>query len=193
MEFKKSISKEQINQLPLYQYRGHVEVIDSKEKALIAARKLQKHKILGFDTETRPSFKKGEYYDASLLQLGTDSEVYLFRLRQTSLIPEVIEILESSHIIKTGVAINDDIKALKKFHNFSEKNFVDLATMAKKKGIENFGLRALVAIFLSKRLSKREQTSNWDRKVLTESQISYAASDAAVGYKIYKSLIHSEN
>ncbi len=189
MEVKKTISKDQINELPLYQYKGRVEVIDNEENALIAAKKLKKKKILGFDTETRPSFKKGESYDVSLLQLGTDSEVYLFRLNYTSLIPEIIEILESPQIIKAGVAIDDDIKALKKICTFSEQNFVDLAKMAKKEGIQSFGLRALVAIFLSKRLSKREQTSNWDRKILTQSQISYAACDAAVGYKIYNKFL----
>jgi len=193
MEIKKSISKDQINKLPLYHYKGRVEVIDNKEKALIAASKLKKNKILGFDTETRPSFKKGEYYDVSLLQLGTDSEVFLFRLRHTSLIPEIIEILEDPSIIKAGVAIDDDIKALKKLHPFKENSFADLATMAQKNGIQTFGLRALAAIFLSKRLSKREQTSNWDRKVLTQSQITYAACDAAVGYKIYNGFLQNKD
>ncbi len=189
MIFKTSISKDEINQLPLYNFDGKYELIDDINKALAATAKLKKYSTLGFDTETRASFRKGEYYDVSLLQLGTDSEVFLFRLNKIPLIPELIEILENPNIIKAGVAIHDDLKALKRLHPFTEQGFVDLATLAKTKGIKNFGLRALAAIFVSKRLSKKEQTSNWEKEVLTESQLTYAACDAAVGHEIYVKLI----
>lgn len=186
MNYQLHISKDEINTLPRYTFEGNVAVIESEETALDAVNNLKNEKVLGFDTETRAAFKKGERYDVSLLQLATGSNVYLFRLNKLPALPELFEILANPNIVKAGVAIKDDIKALQKLHPFKPEAFVDLAQVAQEKNIENFGLRALTAIVLEKRLSKKAKISNWDRKTLTPEQITYAACDGAVGYEIYR-------
>ena len=185
---KIKISKEEINELPLYRFGGKIKLIDSKEDALSAIEALKGATVLGFDTESRPAFKKGESYDISLLQLATNTHAYLFRLNKLPVIDELVEILTNPNVVKTGVGIQDDIKGLKKLFPFEEKSFVDLATVAKEERIVNFGLRALTAIFLKKRLSKSTKISNWERQVLTPAQLHYAACDAVVGFEIYAEL-----
>lgn len=189
MDYQLSISKEEINQLPLYQFKGNVELIDLEEDALKAIEGLKNEKILGFDTETRAAFKKGERYDVSLLQLATGTHAYLFRLNKLPIIQGLADILADPNIVKAGVAVRDDIKALKKLIPFSESNFVDLAEVAKEQKIKNFGLRALTAICLNKRLSKKAKVSNWERQELTSEQINYAACDAVVGFEVYEKLL----
>ena len=161
-------------------------VIESDEEAQKAVEELKGEKILGFDTETRAAFRKGERYRVSLLQLATDSKAYLFRLNKLKNFTEIFKILSDPQVIKTGVAIKDDIKALKKKEHFVAENFLDLALVAKKMGIEKFGLRALTAVILKKRLSKKAKISNWEKDKLSPAQIDYAACDAAVGFDIYK-------
>jgi len=185
MDYQLSISNDEINQLPSYNFNGNINLIESKEEALTVSLALKGETVLGFDTETRAAFKKGESYNVSLLQLATSSDAYLFRLSKFSMPQELIDLLESPDIVKAGVAVRDDVKALKKIAPFLENNFIDLADLAKDKKIKNFGLRALTAIFLKKRLSKKAKISNWERSSLTPAQINYAASDAVVGYEIY--------
>ena len=188
MNYKLSITKEEINQLPLYIFKGSVTLIETAQDALNAIKLLQGEKVLGFDTETRAAFKKGESYDVSLLQLATDTHAYLFRLNKFKMMKELADILADPNIVKTGVAVRDDIKALQKLHPFTAENFIDLADVAKEKSIINFGLRALTAILLEGRLTKNAKVSNWARQELTPQQISYAACDAVVGYEIYHKL-----
>jgi ribonuclease D len=188
MNYALTISKDEINQLPLYVFKGSITLIESEEDALSAVKLLRNEKVLGFDTETRAAFKKGESYDVSLLQLATATHAYLFRLNKFKMMKELVDILADSNIVKTGVAVRDDIKAIQKLHEFTPGNFVDLAEVAKEKNIINFGLRALTAIFLNGRLSKNAKVSNWARQELTDQQISYAACDAVVGFEIYHKL-----
>jgi ribonuclease D len=185
MQYELSISKEQINELPLFEFDGKVELIDTELKAQKVLKDLKKSKVLGFDTETRPAFKKGQSYSVSLLQLSTMTNVYLFRLNKFSMNQELAEIMSNENIKKVGVAVRDDIKGLQKIIPFEAKGFIDLATVAKERKIKNFGLRALTAIFLKKRLSKKAKISNWENPSLTPSQISYAACDAYAGLMIY--------
>lgn len=185
MHFKTSISKEEINKLPLYEYAGRITLIDRTSQIHAAVQELRQHEVLGFDTETRAAFKKGERYDVSLLQLGTPEHVFLFRLNLISLNDEISQLLSDPHIIKAGVAVRDDLKALKKLHPFQEEGFCDLAKLAQELEIENFGLRALCALCLEQRLSKKEQTSNWEKQQLSQGQLHYAACDAAVGHQIF--------
>lgn len=188
MDYQLSITKEEIQKLPLYKFEGEVILVETQAQALESVEKLKGEKILGFDTETRAAFKKGERYDISLIQLATETQAYLFRLNKFPIIKELTDILADPGIVKSGVGLRDDIKGIKKLLPFKESNFVDLAEEAKKKKIKNFGLRALTGIFLRKRLSKKSKISNWERKELTAEQIAYAACDAVVGYQIYKKL-----
>ena len=181
-----SITKEEINELPIYQFEGDIELIETEEHALEAINKLKNESVLGFDTETRAAFKKGESYDICLIQLATAEASYLFRINKFELTKELVDLLADGKIIKAGVAISDDIKGIKKLIPFKESGFVELADLARKQGIKNFGLRALTAIFIRKRLSKKVKASNWERDELSAAQIHYAAADAVVGYLLYQ-------
>lgn len=182
---KKHITKAEINELPMKAYAGPIQRFNTEKEADAAAAKLLKETLLGFDTETRPAFRKGESYDPSLLQLATENEVYLFQIQQCGLTPNLLKVLSSPDIIKAGVAIDRDITELQAMEPFDADGFIELANPAKEAQIKNLGLRGMTAILFGFRISKKEQVSNWARKELTESQQTYAATDAWLGRKIY--------
>ncbi len=179
------ISKDEINQLPMKQYQGPIHLIRTLDDAERAVVKLKQETLLGFDTETRPTFRVGEYYQPSLLQLATATEVFLFQIKLTGLTKGLCEVLSRPDIVKTGVSIRSDVSELRKLSDFEPAGFVELAEHAKKAHIKNLGLRGLAALLLGFRVSKREQTSNWAKNELTESQLRYAATDAWLGREIY--------
>lgn len=185
---KRSISKEQMNELPLYEYKGEVHVIDQQKDVKACIKKLSKHSILGFDTETRPSFKKGDNHPVALLQLATLDEAFLFRLNFIKLDEDLIKLLENENIQKVGMAIRDDLKALQKLTPFKPAGFIELDTLAKKARIEVTGLRPLCGLLIGKRLSKKAKLSNWENKILKTDQVIYAAADASIGLAIYHKL-----
>jgi ribonuclease D len=150
-----------------------------------AVRLLEQESILGFDTETRPAYRKGESYPPALLQLAGANEVFIFQLKFTGLPRLLIGILSNPDIVKAGVSLNYDIAELKNVVQFEPAGFVDIATLAKKHGIQNHGLRGLAAVLLGFRISKSAKTSNWASNELTPSQIIYAATDAWVGRELY--------
>ena len=182
------ISKEDINKLPMQQYNGPVHIIKTPEEIDLATSQLKKEKLLGFDTETRPAFRKGEHYSPALLQLGGENAVFLFHLKETGLPPNLIEILEDPEIIKAGVSIRYDLSELQAISDFKPAGFIELADKAKTLGIQNMGLRGMTAAVLGFRISKGASTSNWENKKLTNAQIKYAATDAWVGRELYIAL-----
>ena len=182
------ISKEDINKLPMKQYAGPIHIIKTPEKVDLAISQLKKEKILGFDTETRPAFRKGEHYSPALLQLGGENAVFLFHLKETGLPPDLIEILENPDIIKAGVSIKYDLSELRSISDFKPAGFIELADRAKALGIQNMGLRGMTAAVMGFRISKGASTSNWENENLTNAQIKYAATDAWVGRELYIAL-----
>ena len=188
INYPERISKEEINELPIRSFPGHIRLInthDDLEKAIPA---LRRENILGFDTETKPTFRKGVMHLPSLLQLATGRTVYLIRLNQLSEYDQLFPILGSPTCLKVGVAVKDDIIGLQKISEFDASGFVDIAILSKQLGIQTIGLRSLTALFLKFRISKKAQVSNWARKELSLSQVQYAATDAWVSRKIFLKL-----
>lgn len=185
----KKISKEAINELPLAKWQGAVQLITTAEEVEQATRVLQGCTILGFDTETRPAFKKGQKFKPSLLQLASAETVYLFQLQTTGLPESIRAILEKSSIVKAGVAPDFDLLNLQSIAPFSPAGFVDLARMARLRNIRNQGLRGLAALVCGVRISKTARTSNWSKPELTPQQIHYAATDGWISRELYLQLL----
>jgi len=183
---KRRISKAEINELPLIAWEGEIQILESVEEMEAAAAILVNESHLGFDTETRPSFKKGDYYPPALIQLATEQCVYLFRICETDTFDPLLPILESPDILKTGVAIKDDVKELRAIEDFTPNGFVEIADITVKLGYENRGLRALAGLLLQGRISKAAQVTNWARPKLDNKQVRYAATDAWISREIYR-------
>jgi phosphoribosyl 1,2-cyclic phosphodiesterase len=190
---KRSISKAEINELPLIEWEGEIQILDTVEAMEAAVAKLIHESHLGFDTETRPTFKKGEYYPPALIQLATDDCVYLFRISKTASFAPLLPILESDTILKTGVAIKDDVKELRAMEEFKPAGFVEIADITLKLGYENRGLRPLAGLLLEGRISKAAQVSNWAREELDKKQIRYAATDAWISREIYRRALEEQS
>ncbi len=183
--FQPCLTKEEINLLPLRAWEGPVVLVQDEQALADALEVLWKEKVLGFDTETRPTFTKGKTCRPALIQLATADTVYLIQLTHVPFSEQIAELLSSPRVLKTGVAINDDMKALARIHPFKADGVADLAAMARVRGIQAQGLRTLSANLLGFRISKSAQCSNWENHELTPQQIKYAATDAWVGRELY--------
>jgi ribonuclease D len=187
MNFSK-LSKEEINQMPLYAYDGEFELITDEKSASSALDEINKYRVVGFDTEARPSFKKTDNFKDSLIQIATDKKVYLFRNQLFKMPTSFIDFLENKNITKAGIAIHDDVKSLRKLYPCKDHGFVDLSKIAKEKEVQNYGLRNMAAALLKVRISKGAKLTNWEAKALSEAQISYAATDAWISLQLYHAL-----
>lgn len=183
-----SISNDTLNELPLRHYEGEVVVIENAEEIPQMMDHLKECKVLGFDTETKPAFKKGQTNQISLLQISSEEKTFLVRLNKTGLTKELVNLLASDKILKVGVGIRDDIRGLKRLSEFEDGGFIELQTKATDLGVKDFSLKKLAGILLEFRVSKRQRLSNWETETLSEGQITYAATDSWVALEIYKSL-----
>lgn len=187
--FQATISKEEVNQLPIASFTGEIVVVDDMDKFHRAMKILKKYKLVGLDTETRPSFRKGELNKISLLQISTENQCFLFRIHLIQFPDELKKYLAKLSIKKIGVALHDDIIGLQKLGEFKARNFVDLQSIVNDYGIMELGLQKLYAILLKGKISKKQRLSNWENTELTESQKLYAATDAWATLMIYKELM----
>jgi ribonuclease D len=183
-----TVEAEYIKSLPIKVFPGNIHLIDHSRAFEHIRSILSKEEILGFDTETKPCFKKGRYHPVALLQLSTPEEAFLIRLNKVHLPGFLIDILESRDVLKVGVALKDDLNGLKKIMDLEPEGFIDLQQFVKQFGIEDNGLKKLVANVLGFRISKRSQTSNWEQDELTREQLEYAATDAWVCRQLYETL-----
>ncbi|MBN2234108.1 MAG: NAD(P)H-dependent oxidoreductase subunit E [Opitutales bacterium] len=183
--FPATISKEEINQLPLTEYSGPTHLIDSQEKLEAHLSSIRKDKVLGFDTETKPSFSRNDNFLPSLIQLATSREVYLIQISKIRDPKPIADLFSDAAFLKVGVALKDDVAGLLKVFSFDPAGFLDLADLARIAGIQNTGLRSLCGILIGKRISKSVQVSNWARSELTPKQVVYAATDAWISREVY--------
>lgn len=191
--FIESITKEALEDLPLSAFEGDIYLVENEEQFHAAIQYLKGQDILGFDTETKPSFKKGQIHQVAMLQLATFDRAYIFRINKIGLPNSLKAILSNEQITKTGVAIRDDIKALQKISPFTPKGFVELQDEVKEFGIHDFSLKKITGIVLGFRISKSQRLSNWEADHLTKAQLSYAATDAWVSCEIFNSLIDAQS
>ena len=183
------LSKEDINALPLFGYSGETLVVNTPAEERVALKRLHGATILGFDTETRPSFRKGKVYNPALVQIAREDVVFLFHIKSLGLSPELAAFFSNPGILKVGVAIKDDMRALTRLLPFEPTGLVDLAQMARRNKIAQQGLRGLAAYLLGARISKGEQCSNWGKEALSPKQIAYAATDAWISLAIYRCML----
>lgn len=183
-EFSYIILPETINLLPLAAFEGEIHLIDDPEKAKKALKTLLNQPIIGFDTESRPSFKKGQNFPISLIQISTLTDAYIFQIKKTGITDEMLTLLGSPSIIKVGLGLQHELSEFRQ-KGIDCDGFADLEKIAGSHRFKQRGIRALAAFFLNIRISKSAQKSNWSKPNLTEAQILYAATDAWVCLRIY--------
>lgn len=181
--------KAQISSLPVAQFPGRIIVILTPGETEKAVRYLLSQPILGFDTETRPSFKRGHQHKVSLLQVSTPDTCFLFRLNHTGLTPALINLLEDRTVKKIGLSWHDDVNSLNKIGEFKTGSFIDIQDLVRELGIEDLSLQKLYANLFNQKISKRQQLSNWEADILSDKQKMYAATDAWACIMIYEEII----
>ena len=185
VEIAQRISHEEMSELPIRRYEGSVRLVAAPRDLERAMKDICRESVVGFDTETRPAFKRGESYLPSLVQFATAEAVYLLQVQQGDFSGAMREIFSSEKIIKAGVSVADDLRSLKKLSEFEERSVVDLGEVAKRHGMKQTGVRNLAGIFLGMRIPKRARTTNWAARRLTPKQITYAATDAWACRELY--------
>ena len=179
--------------LKFLSFPGKIHLVTTDQELHSIAVELASHTMLGFDTETRPAFKKGESYPVSLLQLATETAAYIIRLKHIKHTEVIKNVFENPAVVKVGAAIRDDLKQLQKRFHFQPHGFIELQAVAKTKKLKNIGLKGMTEEVLQATISKGPKTTNWDAQELTEKQILYAATDAWIGLKLYTKLTSDFN
>jgi ribonuclease D len=181
----RGISREQLAELPIRRYEGEVCLVTAPQDQARALADIRQESVIGLDTETRPSFRKGEVHLPCLVQVATARMVYLFPLRQPELFDGIAAFLAEPRLVKAGVALADDFRTLRQVFPFEAQNVLDLGVIARRNGLEQSGVRNLAAILLGIRIPKGARTSNWAARQLTAAQITYAATDAWVCRELF--------
>lgn len=187
-QYKQSITKEEISKLAVEEYTGRIIIIDTTSDAEKAISYLSSFNSVGFDTETRPSFKKGQRYKISLMQISTEDTCFLFRLNRIGIPSSLKHFLADHSIMKIGLSLRDDFNSIRKRAEIEPQNFIDLQNHVKKYGIEEMSLQKIYAILFDKKISKGQRLTNWEADVLSEAQKKYASLDAWACLTIYNYL-----
>ena len=178
-----------ISDLPVASFPGRIEVVQGIPQAERAIRYLLSQDILGFDTETKPSFQKGQMNQVALLQVSSPDLCFLFRLNQIGLPQCIVRLLSDERITKVGLSVIEDLNKIRVYRRFKNGQFVELQNFVEEFGIEDKSLRKLYANVFGQKISKRQQLSNWEADVLTDAQKLYAATDAWACIKLYQELL----
>ncbi len=183
-----AISKEQLAGLPTVVFDGAITVIDDAADVAEAVGFLRSCRVVGFDTETKPNFRKGMTNKVSLIQVSTEDHSYLFRLNKIGFPPELKEFMECEDVIKVGLSLKDDFHVLHRIAEFEPRNFVDLQEVVRRYHITDLSLQKIYGILFGGRISKSQRLTNWEASKLTPSQMVYASIDAWACLKIYRFL-----
>ena len=183
-----TITKEEVAQLDIEEYRGNIVVVQTLEALNDAIARLRSKKVVGFDTETRPSYKKGILHHVSLIQLATEDTCFLFRINKIDFPKPLTDLLSDPSITKVGLSLRDDFHSIRRLTAISPQGFVDLQLLAPDYQIKDISLQKMYAILFNKKISKGQRLTNWDAEALTEHQQKYAALDAWACLKIYTKL-----
>jgi len=186
--FQEYVTPEEVNALPLTYYEGKIILVREADRVAKAVEEINQYSAVGFDTETKPTFVKGQFYHISLIQIAIPGKVFLFRINQCGFTQPLIDLMANNKIAKVGVGLRDDVIGLQKIHDFEPGGFEEIHKYVIDLGVRNTGLRKLAAILLEVRISKGQQTSNWENPVLTDNQQSYAATDAWICLEMYNLL-----
>jgi len=181
--------KTKIGTLPKVSFEGRIVIVITEKEAEKAVDFLLSQSILGIDTETRPSFKKGHINEVALLQVSTHDVCFLFRLNLIGMSAAVIRLLEDTTVPKIGLSLRDDLMMLGKRAEFSKGNFIDLQNHVKEIGVEDMSLQKLYANFFGQKISKRDRLSNWEAEILKDKQKIYAATDAWACIMLYEEFL----
>jgi ribonuclease D len=179
------ISKEALAELPIRRYEGRVSLVETPQELADAREDLRQERVVGLDTETRPSFRKGETHLPCLVQAATAQAVYLFQLNRLDVFPALAELLAKPEVMKTGVGLAYDLQQLKQVFPFTVENVLDLGVIARRRGLGQTGVRNLAGMLLGCRIPKGNRTSNWAAPRLSPAQIAYAATDAWACRELY--------
>ncbi len=183
-----SIDKDSVSQMPAVTYDGKITLVDTPEKARLALKKLEKQKIVGFDTETRPAFRKGVIHNVALIQIATPTDCYLFRINIIGISDRLKRFLETDDTIKIGLSLRDDFNSLRRSTELEPKGFIELQDLVRRYNITDSSLRKIYAIIFGERISKHQRLTNWEAPELTPAQQNYAAIDAWACLKIHNYL-----
>lgn len=187
-EIYENYPKERIQTLPIIKFGGRVFVVTTESDAEKAVEYLMSQPILGFDSETRPAFKKWQHHMASLLQVSTHDTCFLFRLNHMGICDCLVRLLQDRNITKVGLSLRDDFRQLEQRRKFNPGTFVDLQNEVKKLGVEDASLQKIYANLFGHKISKNQQLSNWEADILSEAQKTYAATDAWACIEIYEEI-----
>ncbi len=189
--FKSTITKEELAELPTKEFAGHPVTVINVEQAEVAVQQIRESGMLvGFDTETRPSFQKGVSYRVCLVQLSVGQVCYLFRLNKIQELPACLkQLLEDPNVIKVGLSTPDDFKNLRKWGDLQPRGFIELQQLVKNYGIAEMSLAKIYAVLFGMKLSKRQRLTNWEADQLNPRQLAYAALDAVACVEIYEALM----
>lgn len=193
MQYPAKIDKDVVRELPVAQTDCEIEVIDSANEVATAVNCLMQEEVVGFDTETKPSFTHGKSNKIALMQISTAKKCFLFRLQMIGKSEALKNFLENEKIKKIGLALHGDLRNLRVWDKFTPKNFIDLQKIVIQYGIEELGLQRIYAIIFGKKISKSQQLSNWEAKILNQAQQIYAATDAWACREIYLKLIENKD
>lgn len=192
-QIRNTITKAEIATMPKVLFEGRIFVIYTEADADKAVEYLKTQQIVGVDTETRPSFKRGTTHKVALLQIATADTCFLFRLNRIGM-PASLQDFLMSDTLKIGLSLKDDFMMLRRRKNMhaEEGNWIELQDYVGRFGIEDRSLQKIYANLFGQKISKNQRLSNWEAETLTEGQMKYAATDAWACVEIYRCLAEME-